>query len=104
MDTLVFYSPWENPQMVFFKISLVRWFDGSSLLNRNSNTCKVKCSVDTEMNEAWLLHSGALNVVVSQVPESLKRKWKHCFMRVVWQTEHQRYEEGKGPYSQRWEN
>ena len=44
------------------------------LLNRNSNTCKVKCSVDTEMNEAWLLHSGALNVVVSQVPESLKRK------------------------------
>lgn len=45
-----------------------------SFLNRNSNICKVKCRVDIEMNEAWLLHSRALNVVVSHVPESVKRK------------------------------
>lgn len=43
-------------------------------LNRNSNICKVKCWVDTEMNEARLLQSRALNIVVSHVPESLKRK------------------------------
>ena len=43
-------------------------------LNRNSNICKVKLWVDIEMNEAWLLHSRALNSVVSHVAESLKIK------------------------------
>lgn len=63
----------ENPQMVFFKMNLAEWFDGSTLLNRNSKSklmcvCVSMCVLCCSVNEVWSCYEQYLSNWANNFP------------------------------------